>query len=143
MKVIKPFVNFLLSATILVSAIGIPVNRHYCYDHLVDVRLFTAAIPCTYATTLSKDDCPISMNNITQGHKKSGCHDTHETVKLKNPQNTFSFVVLAKLFPIGTITFTPYISLLVNFAQSSALSVSHSPPLIQTDKNIQFHSFLI
>ncbi len=143
MRIIKPFANLLLSATILVSTVGIPVNRHYCYDQLIDVRLFIAAIPCTYAKTLSEDDCPLSMSKMVNGHKKSGCHDTHEIVRLKNVQNTISHLVLAKIFSVSTITFLPYISLFENFSQSQALRVSHSPPLIQTDKNIKFHSFLI
>ena len=143
MNSIKHIVNFLLAITILVSSIGIPENKHYCMDRLKDVRLFSPAIPCDYENLMAIETCPTTTDPANKSQSKGCCHDTHEIVKLNNIQNSFSHFELVKLYPVSSIIFAPYISELNYNTQPAALLYSHSPPLIQPDKSIVYHSLLI
>lgn len=139
MKIIKSLVNFLLSATILVSTIGIPVNRHFCLDRLESVRLFEKAVPCAMEQAMSQQDCPIPV----QKHEKGCCHDTHELVKLNNLQNSIYHIELAKLFPVSVMAFIPYQPAYNTDLNTSTFVLSHSPPLVEPDRTVKFQSFLI
>ena len=143
MKIAKTLVNLFLSATILVSTIGIPVNRHYCLDRLESVRLFEKAIPCAMEQAMNQEDCPIPLKKLIDNHKKDCCHDSHDLIKLTNLQNSITHIELAKIYPVDVVTFTPYQSLFNNQSNNSTLASDRSPPLIEPDRTVKYHTFLI
>ena len=143
LKIVKTILNLLLSATILVSTIGIPVNRHFCLNRLTDVRLFEKAIPCAMEQAMSQQECPVPVKDHNSKPVKGCCHDTHELVKLTNLQNSIFHIELAKLFPVSSIAFVPYQRAYNADTHTSSVVLSHSPPLVEPDRTVKFHSFLI
>ncbi len=143
MKILKTVLNLLLSGTILLTSIGIPVSKHFCMDRLVEVRLFTSAIPCSYDLNLNSQDCPLYKDVVNHKPVKGCCHNTQTTIRITQLQNTYHAVELQKLFPVASMQFVPYISDLNNSGKPIHITGDLSPPDTLPDKIISFHSFLI
>lgn len=137
---VKNLVNLLLSACILVSSVGIPVNRHYCMDRLKDVHLFSQASSCNYGKSMAMTMCPVTSKTNS---KKGCCHTTRELVKLNNVQNSISHLELVKLFPAALISLVPYFSFFNQTSTTKSCFGFHSPPYLSADKRIGFRSLII
>jgi hypothetical protein len=142
MTLSKQISTLFVSLGILVSSIGIPVNRHFCLNRLTDVKLFAEARKCENEIMMSKTDCP--DHSAPAKNSNGCCKDTHEIVKIDNAQDHIQKVELGKImpdhisvyhFPVTVINYMP-----VTFQK---ISYHKPPPFIKPSKRVEFHSFLI
>ena len=142
MIIIKNITSSILSLTILITSFGIPINYHFCQDRLIDIKLFSQPIPCKEKNVHLTHNCHEKTYCLNQDENNGCCHNHHELIKLKNIQNAISHIELIKLFSVSQLNFGPYFFRFANTLKTY-FSPLHDPPFIQTDRVIEFHSFLI
>jgi hypothetical protein len=131
-----------LSLGILVSSIGIPVNRHFCMNRLTDVKLFTEARKCVYEMMMDKTECPSGSMPVKQSN--GCCKDTHEFVKIDYAQDHIQKVELGKILPEYISIFHFPVAIIELMPATYQKVTYHQPPQItRPTKRVEFHSFLI
>jgi hypothetical protein len=135
--------TLILTAGMLVSSIGIPVNRHFCMNRLKDVKLFTDAKSCiNEAGDMSFMMCQVETSSA--GKDNDCCKDTRELVKIDNAQNQISQVELDRLFPVYVpVSFSPVLIHNGEIFSPAVNNYHQPPPVLSPSKRVEFHSLLI
>ncbi|HLF34352.1 MAG TPA: hypothetical protein VI583_08945 [Cyclobacteriaceae bacterium] len=143
MSLLSRISTLVLTAGMLVSSIGIPVNRHFCMNRLKDVKLFTEAESCLIeAAGVSFLMCQAETSSA--GDDNDCCKDTRELVKIDNAQNQISQVELDRLFPVYVpVSFSPVLIYDGEIFSPAVNNYHKPPPVVSLSKRVEFHSLLI
>ena len=130
MQLLNKIATVFLSLILVVSTIGIVVNKHYCGDTLRDVAIQHQAEKC--------------VGEMSMGEGTGCCEDTVEEYQVDEYNKlAFEYDSSAELFELGTVE-----NILLDFDELWEVSshidyLNYKPPLIERDVPILVQSFLI
>lgn len=138
----KTAISILLSITVLFGSLGVTIATHYCYDEAVktSVLLSLETFGCGMSETSEAFYPPADGSPaLTQG---SCCENKFQVADLDDDFKPQAAVTLFDLnFLIAVVATSANLSTSPDIHRSHR--TLHPPPLIETDRQILFQTFLI
>ena len=133
-RAIKAISNILLAVVLLVTSMGVTVNKHYCMGQLKDVSVFHEAESCMKTMKMEmKGGCSMHCcENITEEFKVEDFNKANFTTNLA-----------AEYSLLAVITYVLIDFDLISLAESYTHYLNYKPPLIELDIPVLVQSFLL
>lgn len=140
------FLHLITALTVLLSAVGVTVNRHYCQKQLRAVGVWWVPESCHEAATVddSLPSCPFHAQNDSDA-KKNCCEEESEYLTSDTDKNFVSqYIDLLTLnsdfldFESDTLM-RPRVFLRTEYIRFCF----HPPPLLDVSRRVLFQTFLL